>query len=80
MLNLATTLHHVDKFILILEEGFFWRVWNRNKISIWFDKWIPSPLTYSVQSSINILPSNTTFSALVEDDLVEWNRDLVYKT
>ncbi|GMY29656.1 uncharacterized mitochondrial protein AtMg00310-like [Fagus crenata] len=34
----------------IVEMGYCWKVGNGRQISIWEDKWIPSPSTYKISS------------------------------
>lgn len=43
------------------------------------DKWIPSPIKYSVQSLVKILPNNSLVNELVNTDSGEWKRELIFQ-
>lgn len=50
-----------------------WRVGNGEKISIWGDRWIPTPPSNKVQSPISILPADARVSDLIDQDTRWWN-------
>jgi hypothetical protein len=50
----------------LLREGLVWRVGNGESIKIWEDKWLPSPVSYLVQSPIRLLPSDACVSSLID--------------
>ncbi|XP_042954621.1 uncharacterized protein LOC122291036 [Carya illinoinensis] len=61
----------------ILKEGLVWRVGNGSGIKIWKDKWLPRPVTYQIQTPINMLDSETRVEPLIDKDCRSWTVDLV---
>ncbi|XP_059445337.1 uncharacterized protein LOC132177129 [Corylus avellana] len=61
----------------LLNEGLVWRVGNGKGIKIWGDKWLFSPTTYAIQSSVRILSENARVSALIDQELQWWNIPLI---
>jgi hypothetical protein len=59
----------------LLKEGLLWRVGNGKTIRIWKDKWLPTPITYRVQSPPNFLPDNATVSNLIDADTKWWKME-----
>jgi hypothetical protein len=58
-------------------QGLIWRVGNGQSIRICGDKWLPTPTTFAVQSSPQILPTNAKVADLIDSDLKDWNVDLI---
>jgi hypothetical protein len=44
----------------LLAEGMMWRVGNGRSIKIWGDKWLPSLMTYAIQSPVHLLDCNAS--------------------
>lgn len=63
----------------LLQEGLVWRVGNGESIKIWEDKWLPSPISYIVQSPIRILPPEACVSALIDPITKWWDYSLIQK-
>jgi hypothetical protein len=61
----------------LLLKGLIWRVGNGQSIRIWEDKWLPTPTTFAVQSSPQILPANAKVADLIDSDLKDWNVGLI---
>ncbi|KAL3830578.1 hypothetical protein ACJIZ3_019380 [Penstemon smallii] len=61
-----------------LQSGLRWRVGDGNTIHIWGDKWLPRSHNFLVSTPPSLLPANATVSALIDDDLGIWNRDLIF--
>ncbi|XP_059454900.1 uncharacterized protein LOC132185097 [Corylus avellana] len=62
----------------LLQEGMMWRVGDGKSIKIWHDRWIPSPVTYAVQSPVHILESDARVCSLIDENTKWWNKELVY--
>jgi hypothetical protein len=61
----------------IIYLGSRWRVGTGEKILIWQDRWIPTRSTFKVQSSVKILPEDSTVDALIFPDTRLWNAPLI---
>jgi hypothetical protein len=61
----------------LLQKGLIWRVGDGTSIKIWRDKWVPTPISYEIQSPIRLLDQNATVSSLINSDTRWWNLDLV---
>jgi hypothetical protein len=61
----------------VLHNGLRWRVGTGEKIKIWKDRWLPSPTTYKVVSSIHLLEENATVDRLICEDTMQWNSVLL---
>lgn len=61
----------------LIEKCMRWRVGNEEQINIWEDKWLPSRLTFQVQSPKKILPSIAIVNELLVERGTEWNVNLI---
>jgi hypothetical protein len=61
----------------LLEEGLVWRVGDGRSIKIWEDKWVESPITYAIQSLVQILDRNDTVSELIDRNTNWWNINML---
>lgn len=61
----------------VLDRGLIWRVGNGEDINIWGDKWLLSPTTYKVQSSVRFLPPSARVSELINPATGWWNFRLI---
>jgi hypothetical protein len=61
----------------LLSQGLLWRVGDGYSIKIWGDRWLPTPITHSVQSHTNLLGQNALVSELIDQDQGCWKRDLL---
>jgi ribonuclease HI len=61
----------------LFKEGCFWRIGDGKSVSIWGDKWIPRPSTYSIQSPCNILSKEAKVAKLFEEESTKWNKSLI---
>ncbi|GLT76793.1 hypothetical protein SLA2020_484310 [Shorea laevis] len=63
---------------VLLQEGLMWRVGTGNSIRIWKDKWMPSPVSYMVQSPTRVLHPEARVCELMEVDSHGWNYPLIH--
>jgi ribonuclease HI len=61
----------------LLIEGLQWRVGDGQSIKIWGEKWLPTPSSYSVQSSPRSLTVNCLVADLIDYDLRKWKEELI---
>jgi hypothetical protein len=52
----------------LLKEGLEWRVGDGSGIKIWKDRWLDSPFTYSIQSSVKVLGEKASVSEHIDED------------
>jgi hypothetical protein len=52
----------------VLKNGLVWRVGDGRDICIWGDKWIPTPISFSIQSPQQILPVDAKVVELIDQD------------
>jgi hypothetical protein len=64
---------------VLLVEGLFWRVGDGQRISIWYDKWVPKAMGGYLQSPVRILDRNTKVSALLDRETNWWNVPLIHE-
>jgi hypothetical protein len=50
----------------LLSQGLLWRVGDGNSIKIWGDRWLPMPITHSVQSPANLFGQTALVSKLID--------------
>jgi hypothetical protein len=60
----------------LLSEGMMWQFGNGKSISIWQDRWILMPFTYSSVTK-QVLDHDATISALIDNDTKWWNIPLL---
>ena len=61
----------------IVRSGLSLRVGNGQKIQIWSDKWLPTPLTFKVSSPNNFLEDHARVSELIDCENGVWKAELV---
>jgi hypothetical protein len=80
--NLGTRPSYAWRSILVgrelFKEGCFWRIGDGKSVSIWGDKWIPRPSTYSIFSPCKILPKEAKVAELIEEGSANWNKALIH--
>lgn len=63
----------------LIKQGVTWRVGNREKIRVWADKWLTSPVTYQVQSPVSVLSRDARVKELFIDGELKWNVSLIHR-
>jgi hypothetical protein len=48
--------------------GLVWRVGDGKNITIWKDRWIPTPTSYAIRSPNRLLDHDARVSALIDSD------------
>ena len=61
----------------LVREGIRWRVGNGRDISVWGDKWLPSPSTFKVVSPRQFLHQDTKVSELIDMATASWKFDIL---
>ena len=61
----------------LFKEEILWRIDDGKLVFIWKDRWIPKPITYSVQTLCRILSVDATVNELFDPNTRGWNRDLL---
>jgi hypothetical protein len=61
----------------LLVEGLQWRVGDGRLIKILGEKWLPTPSSYSVQSTPRSLTVNCLVADLIDHELRKWNEELI---
>lgn len=61
----------------LLQDGLVWLVGDGRTAEIWGEKWLDSPVTYSIQTPARGLDHEATMSALIDEDTNWWNGSLV---
>jgi hypothetical protein len=44
---------------------------------VWGDKWIPLPLTYSIQTPVHTIPADAKVKDLIDTNTKAWRAELV---
>lgn len=57
----------------LLQEGLRWRVGDGSKIQIWGSKWLPTQLSFSVQSPVSILREDSKVDELIDKHNRVWD-------
>ncbi|XP_042972839.1 uncharacterized protein LOC122304645 [Carya illinoinensis] len=50
----------------LLEEGLIWRIGNGCSTKLWHDRWLPSPISFKIQSRINTLEGEAKVAEIIE--------------
>jgi hypothetical protein len=61
----------------LLIEGLVWRIGDGKSIKIWQDRWLPTPISYSVQSPPRLVPDDSTVAMLIDSEMCGWKEDLI---
>jgi hypothetical protein len=61
----------------LLMEGLVWRIGDGKSIKIWQDKWLPTPISFSVQSPPRFVPDDSSVLVLIDSKLCGWKEDLI---
>jgi hypothetical protein len=60
-----------------LKQGLVWRVGDGKSIQIWQDRWLPTPISFSVQSPQRIIGANSWVEALIDPEVCYWRVTLI---
>jgi hypothetical protein len=52
----------------LLQEGLLWWVGDGRTVKIWNGRWVALPVTYSIQSPVQILDQEAKVCALIDED------------
>jgi hypothetical protein len=61
----------------LLQQGLIWRVGNGQNIQVWGGRWLPVPVSYSVQSPKQLLDADATVASPINLNAKEWKANLV---
>ena len=61
----------------LLNERLVWGVGNGRNIKIWGDKWLPSPMTYAIQTPVHRLGLEARVRDLIDPNVQWWNIQLI---
>jgi hypothetical protein len=61
----------------LLQEGLLWRIGDGKSVNIWKDRWLPTPISFSVMSPIRVLPDTATVLRLFDPRLGGWNCNFI---
>jgi hypothetical protein len=61
----------------LLNDGLVWRIGDGSNVKIWQDRWLPTPITYSVQSPPRVIPPDSLVSAIIDQETHTWNIELI---
>ncbi|XP_042950258.1 uncharacterized protein LOC122282367 [Carya illinoinensis] len=61
----------------VLSEGLFLCIGNGDSVRIWYDKWVPKPTSFKVQSARKILGEESKVSCLIDQQGGGWKLPLV---
>lgn len=61
----------------LLKEGLIWRMGDGKEVKIGNDKWLPTPMTYSIQSPRRMLAEDAKVVELIDPDTKWWNTFLI---
>ena len=61
----------------LVREGIWWRVGNGRDISVWGNKWLPSPSTFKLVSPRQFLHQDTKVSELTDMATASWKSDIL---
>jgi hypothetical protein len=59
------------------QDGLVWRVGDGKTIKIWGDRWLETPTTFLVQSSVKFLNREATVSELIDDATKLWKSNVL---
>lgn len=65
---------------LALVEGLMWNIGNGKSVKIWFDKWLPKPRSFRVQSVRRGMEENALVSCLIDHQTCSWKSNLICDT
>ena len=61
----------------LLNERLFWRIGNGQSVHIWSDRWIPTPLSYAIQTPIQGFLDEAKVCSLIDENTNWWNIGLI---
>ncbi|KAG6626752.1 hypothetical protein CIPAW_15G073500 [Carya illinoinensis] len=61
----------------LVKAGSVWRVGNGEAIRIWHDRWLPRPISYMVQTPINLLDSEAKVVDLINVENRAWKTNML---
>jgi hypothetical protein len=59
----------------LLEHGLLWRVGDGQSINIWNVCWLPTPITYTIQSTPRLLGQQSVLGDLIDHEHGVWKED-----
>jgi hypothetical protein len=69
--------HSICSARSLLSHGLLWRVGDGKSIKIWGDRWLPTPITHSVQSPPKIIGPESMVNVLIDQNRGCWKQELL---
>jgi len=62
----------------LVSKGLRWRISNGESVKIWGDNWLPNQSGFKLHSPVRILVPEAKVEELIDRDLRQWRRDLIF--
>lgn len=62
----------------LFHAGMIWRIGDGRPVKIWGDKWLPKPMTYTIQCPCRQLDVDATVAELIDRNTGGWNISLIH--
>ena len=67
----------ISNSLEVIRKGTRWRVGNGKRIHIWEDKWLPTPTTHKVISTLRVFDDFPMVASFIDENSKWWKLDLV---
>jgi hypothetical protein len=62
----------------LFQTWMIWQIEDRQSMMVWGDKWLPKPMTYTIQSPCRYLDEDATIAELIDQSTLGWNILLIH--
>ena len=71
--------HSIMEAQKFVQLGCCWQIGNGGSVSLWRDKWLPSPPSHKPATVLHFFPNDALVFALIYPEIATWKSDIIHE-